>query len=215
MATLILLTLLALSALALLWLWQRASNSQTGDAAEQSQAQQPEAEQPAATSPETTSSPDGNAIVTESADDSPRASETDALASNTPPPVRRSSDAEAMALRKNLDEWIAATNDADLDSQLRFYAPALERYYLRTNFSRDSVREDKARLTKRGRLTGVRAEAPEINISPDNQIATMRFRKDYGFEGSASRNAVMQELRWRKTEDGWRIISERDLRVLQ
>ena len=54
-------------------------------------------------------------------------------------------------------------------------------------------------------------------MSRDGRTAVMRFRKRYqitGGEGARS-GEVLQELRWRRTDGGWRIVSERDLRVLQ
>jgi hypothetical protein len=54
-------------------------------------------------------------------------------------------------------------------------------------------------------------------MSRDGRTAVMRFRKRYqitGGEGVRS-GEVLQELRWRRTDGGWRIVSERDLRVLQ
>ena len=44
----------------------------------------------------------------------------------------------------------------------------------------------------------------------------MRFRKKYNIEGGGHerRGEVLQELRWRRTKDGWKIVSERDLRVI-
>lgn len=121
----------------------------------------------------------------------------------------------AAVLRDSLGEWINATNAADLGAQMRFYAPTLERYYLRRGFTRDAVRGDKAALGKRARLRNVEIEDPQITVAPDNTTATMRFRKNYSFDDSPTRNAVLQELRWRRTPEGWRIISERDLRVLR
>ena len=47
----------------------------------------------------------------------------------------------------------------------------------------------------------------------------MRFRKRYqigGSPGSSARTGeVLQELRWRRTPGGWKIVGERDVRVLQ
>jgi len=44
----------------------------------------------------------------------------------------------------------------------------------------------------------------------------MRFRKKYQIENASGsrRGEVVQELRWRKTIDGWKIFSERDIRVI-
>jgi hypothetical protein len=41
----------------------------------------------------------------------------------------------------------------------------------------------------------------------------MRFRKRYRIDERGGE--VLQELRWRRTDSGWRIVSERDLRVIQ
>jgi predicted ATPase len=44
----------------------------------------------------------------------------------------------------------------------------------------------------------------------------MIFRKQYVITGGsgAGRGFIMQELRWRRTRDGWKIYSERDLSPL-
>ena len=44
----------------------------------------------------------------------------------------------------------------------------------------------------------------------------MRFRKKYAIEGGGEdrHGEVLQELRWERTDDGWKIVSERDLRVI-
>ena len=45
----------------------------------------------------------------------------------------------------------------------------------------------------------------------------MRFRKSYVLGGPRGerRGAVLQELRWVLTADGWKILSERDAKVLE
>jgi ketosteroid isomerase-like protein len=45
----------------------------------------------------------------------------------------------------------------------------------------------------------------------------MRFRKKYAIEGGGEDRSgeVVQELRWRRTADGWKIVSERDLHVIR
>lgn len=123
-------------------------------------------------------------------------------------------DAAKAELQQHLTDWIDATNAADLTTQMKFYAPTIERYYLRRNFSRAAVERDKESLMARTRLTDVTVEDVKIDFSSDGQNATMRFRKNYGFEGRSRRNAVLQELTWRKTSSGWRITGERDLQVL-
>ncbi|HEX6185677.1 MAG TPA: nuclear transport factor 2 family protein [Pyrinomonadaceae bacterium] len=120
-------------------------------------------------------------------------------------------------LRAALGEWLAATNSRDVGRQMSYYAPKVEAFYLSRNAPREAVRAEKARLFARANSVNVEAAPPEIRMSRDGRTAVMRFRKRYqitGGEGARS-GEVLQELRWRRTEGGWRIVSERDLRVLQ
>jgi hypothetical protein len=57
---------------------------------------------------------------------------------------------------------------------------------------------------------------PEVTLGGDGRTAIMRFHKSWNFKGArAESGEVIQELRWRKTETGWKIISERDLQKLR
>lgn len=115
-------------------------------------------------------------------------------------------------LRASLNEWIAATNARDVGKQMTFYAPNVEAFYLARNASRAAVREEKSRLFAQARAVDVRASEPEIRLDRDNRTAVMRFRKRYQIDERGGE--VLQELRWRRTPSGWRIVSERDLRVI-
>lgn len=116
-------------------------------------------------------------------------------------------------LRASLNEWIAATNARDVGRQMTFYAPNVEAFYLSRNATRAAVREEKSRLFARARAVDVRASDPEIRLGSDGRTAVMRFRKRYQIDERGGE--VLQELRWRHTSSGWRIVSERDLRVIQ
>ncbi|MFN2454441.1 MAG: hypothetical protein ABR577_09495 [Pyrinomonadaceae bacterium] len=133
-------------------------------------------------------------------------------------PSPATEDGAASVLRASLDEWIAATNARDINRQLTFYAPKLNAFYLTRNVSRDFVRAEKARVFARARVIDVRAELPEIIFSNEGRTSIMRFRKSYVIEGGEAgtrRGEVVQELRWQQTGAGWKIISERDVRVLR
>jgi ketosteroid isomerase-like protein len=129
---------------------------------------------------------------------------------------RVADEAEARALRAALGEWIAATNARDIDRQMNFYEPRVSAFYLTRNVSREAVRAEKTNVFARASAVDVRADEPQISLSPDGRVATMRFRKEYAIEGGGQerRGAVIQELRWRRTPAGWKITSERDLRVV-
>lgn len=143
--------------------------------------------------------------------EAPRASE--AAASEATAPADASTEGE---LRAALGEWVAATNSRDVSRQMNYYAPRVEAFYLARGASREAVRAEKARLFGRASSVNVQAARPEIQMSRDGRTAVMRFRKRYQITGADSRSGeVLQELRWRRTADGWKIVGERDLRVLQ
>jgi serine/threonine-protein kinase len=120
------------------------------------------------------------------------------------------------ALRAALADWIAATNSGDLEGQMKYYAPIVATFYLNRNVNRDDVRAEKARLVADPNLIAVRAGEPEIDFNLDGRQAVMRFRKTFSFKGPEPRRGeVLQELRWRKTQQEWRIVGERDLRVIR
>ena len=140
-------------------------------------------------------------------------------ASATPEPAAPAAEPGADAqgeLRAALGGWLAATNERDVGRQMSFYAPTVEAFYLSRNTTRESVRAEKARMFARASAVNVEAASPEIRMSPDGRTAVMRFRKRYRIDGADSRaGEVLQELRWRRTESGWKIVGERDLRVIQ
>jgi ketosteroid isomerase-like protein len=119
-------------------------------------------------------------------------------------------------LQGALDEWIAATNARDIQRQMGFYNQKVNAFYLTRNVPREAVRAEKSRVFGRANVIDIRAAAPGIRVSRDGRTATMRFRKKYTIEGGGEdrRGEVVQELRWQRTGDGWKIVSERDLRVI-
>lgn len=139
-----------------------------------------------------------------------------AEASRVSAPARTGS-SEATILRTALERWVTATNEKDLGNHLSFYMPRLKAFYLARNVARETVRTERARAFARADLIQVRALAPETIFVEDGRVAIMRFRKQYVTKrGSQSqRGEVIQELRWQRTAQGWKIFSERDVRVLR
>jgi len=140
---------------------------------------------------------------------------------NSPPavsPSTRSSrieSGEAGIIREALNQWIEATNQRNVEKQMSFYMPELKAFYLTRNASRNSVRVEKVRLST-AKSIDIRAEEPEIIFQDGGRTAIMRFRKKYEVEDKSRirRGEVVQELRWQRTSGGWRIFSERDIRVI-
>jgi len=130
---------------------------------------------------------------------------------------RAEAEAERAHLRASLDEWVRATNARDIRKQMAFYPRLVLAFYRWRNVSQQAVLAEKARLFGQAKVIDVRTGPPQITLGPDGNTATMRFRKQYVIEGTREnrRGEVLQELRWQKTEGGWKIISERDLRVIR
>lgn len=129
----------------------------------------------------------------------------------------RGSNETAFFLRRALEEWIEATNARDIERQMSFYPPVMRAFYLTRNAPREAVRAEKVRIFQRARTVDVRAAAPELIIQERGRAAVMRFRKSYLIEGGGQNRSgeVVQELRWQLTPQGWKIFSERDVRVIR
>ena len=121
------------------------------------------------------------------------------------------------SLRGSLDAWVAATNARDLEKLLQFYNPEIDAYYRARKVDQDFVRADRIRLFQRADSIDVSVGAPEITMSSDDRTATMKFRKGYVMkvQGRERRGDVIQQMQWRRTDEGWKIVTERDLRVLR
>jgi ketosteroid isomerase-like protein len=119
-------------------------------------------------------------------------------------------------LNTSLADWVSATNSRNIDRQMNHYASKINAYYRVRNASPETVRAEKRRVFARADQVDIQTGKPEITVSPDGRSATMRFRKKYAIkEGGRSRSGeVVQELQWVKSDDGWRIVSERDVKVI-
>ena len=136
---------------------------------------------------------------------------------SAPPADRVQSDNAADSLLTDFADWLDATNRRDVAGQMRFYMPDMRAYYLARNTPVSTVRQEKQRIFGAARSVDIRAGEPEIVFQNDGRIAVMRFRKEYRVaERSRVRQGiVVQELRWQQTNEGWRIFSERDIRVIR
>jgi ketosteroid isomerase-like protein len=117
-------------------------------------------------------------------------------------------------LGQSLNDWIAATAQRDVEWQMSFYMPVLTTFYRQSDVPQDFVREEKARLFADAQTVNVRLlSEPQITFSEGGRVATMRILlSEVTEDGGQNRlGKVMRELRWRKTDEGWKIFSERDL----
>jgi serine/threonine protein kinase/ketosteroid isomerase-like protein len=124
---------------------------------------------------------------------------------------------ERVALRSTVDSWLAAHNTRNLSQLTNFYMPKVSPFYRTQNTTRAAVRAEKARLFQEPAMSIKRTSDPEIIFATNGRIATTLFRKSYnrGTTAQPDSGEVLQEIVWQKTNRGWKIISERDLRVLR
>jgi hypothetical protein len=138
----------------------------------------------------------------------------------TPASAAEASAADAAQARRELAlasrAWLEATLQGDFSSQAAFYPERMEAFYLWRNVPKPAVMAEKRKVFAEARTIDIEMESPQILLSADARAARMYFRKTYLIEGKVSREGeVLQELRWAKETEGWKIVSERDLRVIR
>jgi serine/threonine protein kinase len=125
----------------------------------------------------------------------------------------RDARAELTSLR---DQWINATTSRDINRLISFYPPVVESFYLKRNVSRAAVRDEKQRLIEQASSIELETSQPDITFGNDGRTAIMTFHKRWNFRGAQnSSGEVVQELRWSKTNEGWKITSERDREIVR
>ncbi len=124
---------------------------------------------------------------------------------------------KAADLRGAFNAWMDATNRRDIAAQKQFYMPEMKAYYLARNTPQSTVLAEKNRVFAGLRAVDIRAGEPEIVFQNDDRVAVMRFVKEYRLSGRSGTKSgvVVQELRWQRVANGWRIFSERDVRVIR
>lgn len=115
-------------------------------------------------------------------------------------------------------KWLDATLARDFASQSAFYPERMEAFYLWRDVPKSAVLAEKRRVFEQARTIDIRIDPPQLLVDPGGRSGRMYFRKTYAIEGKGKFNRtgeVLQELRWAKQQDGWKIVSERDLRVIR
>jgi hypothetical protein len=141
------------------------------------------------------------------------------LAGQPPSNAERSTVAEIVARRELLTvafQWLDATLARDFAAQDRFYPETMEAFYLWRDVPKSAVLAEKRRVFEQATTIRMNMEPPQILVDAGASSARMYFRKEYRIEGRINREGeVLQELRWVKGDDGWKIASERDIRVIR
>jgi hypothetical protein len=139
------------------------------------------------------------------------------------PPVRSALDdspaaatPDGSALDGALGDWLDATKRGDIERQMRFYPARVPVYYTWRDVPWSAVREEKTQVFGAATTLQIVTDTPTVQLADDGGSAVTRFRKRYVIVGPVirRRGEVVQELRWQRMADGWRIVAERDAEVL-
>jgi hypothetical protein len=112
--------------------------------------------------------------------------------------------------------WLDAQRRADLDAQMRFYPSRVPVFYHARDVERRVVRAEKARGLGSAPAVELGAGEPVVDVEVPDARARARFRKRSVVHPPhvRRRGEVLQELRWVKAADGWKIVGEREVEVL-
>ena len=118
------------------------------------------------------------------------------------------------AVNGRLKSWKKSIETRDLEKHLQYYAADLETYYLASNVNRDFVRADRSRAFNQFDTFKLEIINVDINLE-SNETAIITFDKGWNFEreNNFSSGLVQQEIKMRKIDKQWLIVSERDLQV--
>lgn len=117
-------------------------------------------------------------------------------------------------INARIDAWRASIEARDIDRHLQFYADGLESYYLQQNVVQDVVRADRARAFAQFEQMKVQLINIDIQLQSTDD-ATVVFDKTWDFkkEAAFSNGLVQQEMKWRRIDKRWTIVSEKDLQI--
>jgi hypothetical protein len=144
------------------------------------------------------------------------------LAAEDPPRNEAAARADEIEARRELVtaafQWLEATLARDFAAQSAFYPEMMDVFYLWHDVPKSAVIAEKRRVFEQARTISIRIDPPQLLVDSGARSGRMYFRKTYAIRGNGKLNRtgeVLQELRWAKQEDGWKIVSERDLRVIR
>lgn len=115
------------------------------------------------------------------------------------------------SIDKALQAWIDANEEYDIKRCMALYAQTLNDYYYVRNVSRRAVEADKLNQFGQGNKALIDIDNMSVKLDPGQRTATVYLTKRYSGRKDQRETSVKQELRWLKSDRGWKIISEREL----
>lgn len=115
---------------------------------------------------------------------------------------------------ERIDTWKSDGESLDLEGYMQNYAPTVD-YYNRKGITRAQVQSDKEKAFNM--YDSISVKITNLTVKPDDsgETATAVFDKEWEFESGDkySEGKVQQELKLKKVNNQWLIVSERDLKL--
>jgi hypothetical protein len=110
--------------------------------------------------------------------------------------------------------WKSLAESRNLSVYMNFYASKLD-YYTKRGVSRNFVRGDKQKAFNKYKTIKIQMSNMDIVPSTDGKTAVATFDKQWLFVNDSEQNSgkVRSQLKFKKSDGQWLIISERDLKV--
>lgn len=116
-------------------------------------------------------------------------------------------------IKKVIAAWENASESRDVNVYMGYYADVLG-YYNKASASKAFVRADKQKAFSKFPIVSVDITNEKISVNPDGRDAEAQFDKEWTFSGECEFSGkVRQQLRFRKFNDRWLIVSEKELKV--
>jgi hypothetical protein len=138
---------------------------------------------------------------------------------STPTPKPTVKPAELAGIKKDVEQtiidWKTASEDFDLDGNVSNYADTVD-YYTGGKVSKSKIKQDKQKAYSTYDTININISEIKITPDPSGEKATAVFNKEWDFAtlDKKNRGEVTQQIIFSKVGGKWKIISEKDLKVL-
>jgi hypothetical protein len=138
---------------------------------------------------------------------------------STPTPKPTVKPAELAGIKKDVEQtlvdWKTASEDFDLEANVSNYADNVD-YYTGGKVSKSKIKQDKQKAYSTYDTININISDIKITPDPSGEKATVVFNKEWDFAtlDKKNRGEVTQQIIFSKVAGKWKIVSEKDLKVL-
>lgn len=137
----------------------------------------------------------------------------------TPTPKPTINPTEVTGIKKDIEnvimDWKTASEDFDLETNISNYADTVD-YYKGGKVNKSKIKQDKDKAYKLYDTINIKLSGIKITPDASGEKVTAVFNKEWDFanEERVNRGEVQQQIIFSKIGGKWKIVSEKDLKVL-